>query len=64
MILDNKGISQKKFFLPAIGAGYMQELFYSYLRLVFFEGLSALCRFFRRAASSAFSSPLTQPYQD
>lgn len=31
MILDNKGISQKKFFLSAIRAGYMQELFYSYL---------------------------------
>lgn len=37
MILDNKGISQKKFFLSVIRAGYMQELLYNYFRLEFFE---------------------------
>ncbi|RWX51582.1 hypothetical protein VU01_11136 [Candidatus Electrothrix marina] len=43
MILDNKGISQKKFFVLSVRAGYKQELFYSYVRLELFEMYSALC---------------------
>ena len=37
MILDNKGISQKKFFVLSGRAGYKQGLFYSYVQLEFFE---------------------------
>ena len=33
MILDNKGISQKKFFVLSGRAGYKQELFYSYINI-------------------------------
>ena len=43
MILDNKGISQKKFFVLLVRAGYKQELFYSYARLNFFEMYPTLC---------------------
>jgi hypothetical protein len=43
MILDNKGISQKKFFILSIRAGYKQELFYSYVRRYFFEMYPTLC---------------------
>ncbi|MCI5148108.1 MAG: hypothetical protein D3916_01645 [Candidatus Electrothrix sp. MAN1_4] len=37
MILDNKGISQKKFFIALASEEYKQALFYSYLWLENFE---------------------------
>jgi len=43
MILDNKGISQKKFFILSSWAGYKQALFYSYVGLEFFEMYPTLC---------------------
>lgn len=43
MILDNKGISQKKFFTALASEEYKQELFYSYVWLEIFEMYPMLC---------------------
>ena len=43
MILDNKGISQKKFFTAWDRKEYKQELFYSYLWVEIFEMYLTLC---------------------
>ncbi len=40
MILDNKGISQKKFFVLSGRAGYKQGLFYSYVQSRIFRDVS------------------------